>query len=62
MSMGYTLNVTFFAAPAPMISTWLVASTGNPLSPVFYVIFISVLSLVAVYYAKNVQFEHQIKP
>ena len=37
MSVGYSLAVAIFGGFAPFIATWLIATTGSPLAPVFYV-------------------------
>ena len=37
-SIGYNFSVAIFGGTAPYIATFLVSSTGNPLSPAFYVI------------------------
>jgi MHS family proline/betaine transporter-like MFS transporter len=46
-SLSYSLSVTVFGGFAPLIATWLIATTGNPLSPSFYLIFTALLSMLA---------------
>lgn len=36
MSTGYSLSVALFGGFAPYIATWLIATTGNPVTPAFY--------------------------
>ena len=38
MSTGYSLAVALFGGFGPYISTWLVKTTGSPLSPVLYIV------------------------
>jgi MHS family proline/betaine transporter-like MFS transporter len=38
MSTGYSLAVAIFGGFAPYIATWLIASTGSPVSPTYYLI------------------------
>lgn len=47
VGVAYNLSVTLFGGFAPAIATALVARTGNPLSPAWYVIVCCGLSLVA---------------
>jgi MHS family proline/betaine transporter-like MFS transporter len=51
ISFSYSMSVTIFGGFAPLVATWLIASTGNPLSPSFYLMgtaLLSVISLVAI--------------
>jgi len=47
VSLSYSISVTIFGGFAPLIATWLIAQTGNPLSPSYYLIFTALLSLAA---------------
>ncbi len=47
VSLSYSTSVTIFGGFAPFVATWLIARTGNPLSPSYYLIFTALLSLVA---------------
>lgn len=47
-SIGYNFSVAIFGGTAPYIATFLVANTGNPLSPAYYVIFGAIVSLITV--------------
>jgi MHS family proline/betaine transporter-like MFS transporter len=47
MSLSYSISVTIFGGFAPLIATWLIAETGDPLSPSFYLMFTAVLSMLA---------------
>ena len=47
VSFGFSIAVSIFGGLAPLIATWLIARTGNPLSPSYYLIFTALLSLAA---------------
>ena len=47
VGVAYNFSVTVFGGFAPLIATGLVARTGNPLSPTWYVMFSCGLSLLA---------------
>jgi MHS family proline/betaine transporter-like MFS transporter len=47
MSLSYSISVTIFGGFAPLIATWLIHRTGDPLSPSFYLMFTAILSIVA---------------
>jgi MHS family proline/betaine transporter-like MFS transporter len=47
MGIAYNFSVTVFGGFAPLIATSLIARTGNPLSPTWYVMFSCGLSLLA---------------
>jgi MFS family permease len=45
IAVAYNTSVPIFGGTAPLIATWLVATTGSALAPSFYLIATSVLSL-----------------
>ena len=47
VSLGFSTAVSVFGGLAPLVATWLIAATGNSLSPSFYLIFTALLSLFA---------------
>src|SRR5438445_2282272 len=47
VSLGFSTAVSIFGGFAPLVATWLIAQTGNPLSPSYYLIFTALLSLTA---------------
>jgi len=47
MSLSYSISVTIFGGFAPFIATWLIAQTGDPLSPSFYLMATAALSIAA---------------
>ncbi len=47
MSIGYSLSVAVFGGFAPFIATWLIAKTGNPVSPAFYVMAAAFVTFIA---------------
>jgi len=48
MSTGYSLAVAIFGGFAPYIATWLIATTGSPLSPTIYLIGAAVVSTAVI--------------
>ena len=48
ISIAYTLAVTIFGGFAPFIATWLIAATGDKVSPSWYVTGSAALSLVLI--------------
>jgi MHS family proline/betaine transporter-like MFS transporter len=44
MSAGYSLAVAVFGGFAPYAATWLIAATGSPLSPAYYLIGAALIS------------------
>lgn len=53
MSVGYSLAVAVFGGFAPFIATWLIKTTGSPISPSYYVIAAALVSLIAVWNMKE---------
>ena len=47
VSLGFSTAVSVFGGLAPLVATWLIAATGDSLSPSFYLIFTALLSLFA---------------
>ena len=47
VALGYSVSVSIFGGLAPLLATWLIAVTGDSLSPSYYLIFAALLSLVA---------------
>ena len=47
VSFGFSTAVSIFGGLAPLVATWLIAKTGDPLSPSYYLIFTALLSLAA---------------
>jgi MFS family permease len=48
MSTGYSLAVAIFGGFAPLVATWLIARTGNALSPTYYLIAAGIVSLFVI--------------
>ncbi|MBV8778411.1 MAG: MFS transporter [Alphaproteobacteria bacterium] len=48
MSFSYSVSVTIFGGFAPFIATWLIAQTGDKLSPSYYLMATAVLSFIAI--------------
>jgi MFS transporter, MHS family, proline/betaine transporter len=47
MAVGYNIGVAIFGGFTPLIATWLIAATGTPLAPSFWVMFTGVVSLAS---------------
>jgi MHS family proline/betaine transporter-like MFS transporter len=47
IAFSYGLAVTIFGGFAPFFATWLIAETGDPLSPSFYLMATALLSIIA---------------
>src|SRR5580704_3311798 len=46
VAFSYSISVSIFGGFAPFVATWLIAQTGDPLSPSYYLVFTALLSLV----------------
>jgi MHS family proline/betaine transporter-like MFS transporter len=49
MSTGYALATAIFGGFAPFIATWLIATTGSPISPTYYVMAAAVISTAVIF-------------
>jgi MFS transporter, MHS family, proline/betaine transporter len=49
MTPAYALAVAIFGGFAPFIATWLIAATGSPISPAYYVIAAAAVSSVVIW-------------
>lgn len=47
VGIGYNVSVALLGGTAPMVATWLVEKTGDPLSPAWYIMTFSLVSLIA---------------
>ena len=47
VSLSFSTAVSIFGGLAPLVATWLIAATGDSLSPSYYLIFTALLSLFA---------------
>src|SRR6201981_2636689 len=47
VSLSFAVAVTIFGGFTPFVATWLIAVTGNSLSPSFYMMFTAALSIIA---------------
>jgi MFS transporter, MHS family, proline/betaine transporter len=47
IAFSYSISVTVFGGFAPFVATWLIAQTGDPLSPSFYLMATALLSIIA---------------
>jgi MHS family proline/betaine transporter-like MFS transporter len=47
IAFSYSISVTVFGGFAPFIATWLIATTGDSLSPAYYLMATALLSIIA---------------
>ena len=47
VALGYSTSVTIFGGFAPFVATWLIAQTGDKLSPAYYLMATALLSVIA---------------
>jgi len=47
VAFAFSVSVTIFGGFAPFVATWLIARTGDPLSPAYYLMVTAVLSIIA---------------
>ena len=47
VAFSYSISVTVFGGFAPLVATWLIAATGDALSPAYYLMATALVSIVA---------------
>jgi MHS family proline/betaine transporter-like MFS transporter len=52
VSLSFAVAVTIFGGFTPFVATWLIAMTGNSLSPSFYIMFTAALSIIALVFVR----------
>jgi MHS family proline/betaine transporter-like MFS transporter len=53
IAVAYNLTVAVFGGVTPLASASLIAWTGDPLSPAWYVMITALVSFIAVWFAKE---------
>ncbi len=53
VSLSFAVAVTIFGGFTPFVATWLIAVTGNNLSPSFYIMFTAALSIIALAFVRR---------
>jgi MHS family proline/betaine transporter-like MFS transporter len=53
IALTYVVSASFFGGFSPFIASWLVAQTGNPLAPAWYVAAACAISLVPVFWLQD---------
>ena len=53
VSLSFAIAVTIFGGFTPFISTWLIAVTGNSLSPSFYIMLTAAVSIIALVFIRR---------
>ena len=52
-AIGYNICLGLMGGTAPILATWLVATTGNAMAPAFYLIAAALMLLVATVFLKE---------
>jgi MFS transporter, MHS family, proline/betaine transporter len=47
VAFAFSMSVTIFGGFAPFVATWVIAQTGDPLSPSYYLMATALLSIIA---------------
>jgi MHS family proline/betaine transporter-like MFS transporter len=47
IAFSYSMSASIFGGFAPLVATWLIAQTGDPLSPAYYLMATALLSILA---------------
>jgi MFS transporter, MHS family, proline/betaine transporter len=50
---AHNVSVTLFGTTAPYVCTWLIARTGNPIIPAWYLVVVALISLTVAWTAKD---------
>ena len=58
LSVIYAIGVTVFGGSCQFVVTWLLARTGNPLSPAFYMMACSAITLLTVLSLREARESH----
>jgi len=53
VALSFSITVAIFGGFTPFVSTWLIAMTGNSLSPSFYIMLTAALSLIALIFVQR---------
>jgi MFS transporter, MHS family, proline/betaine transporter len=54
IALGYNLGNALFGGTAPLIAAWLLNTTGNPISPAFYLMFTAGITLfIVIFYLRE---------
>ena len=53
MSLVYSVGVALFGGFSPFVSTWLVGASGNKLAPAWYLLGMTLVSLLGLLWLKD---------
>jgi MHS family proline/betaine transporter-like MFS transporter len=53
VSLSFAIAVTIFGGFTPFVATWLIAVTGNSLSPSFYIMLTAGISIIAIVFVRR---------
>ena len=59
VSLSFAIAVTIFGGFTPFVATWLIAITGNSLSPSFWIMFTAALSIIALAFVRRRRYPRQ---
>jgi MHS family proline/betaine transporter-like MFS transporter len=59
VSLSFAIAVTIFGGFTPFVATWLIAVTGNSLSPSFWIMFTAALSIIALAFVRRRRYPRQ---
>lgn len=63
IGLGYSLGMAVFGGTSPLMSTWLVDRTHNPMAPMLWISFVGIIGFFAIYYIQKSSFKKEaIKP
>ncbi len=48
LSVTFNISVSIFGGTTPLVATWLVTKTGDPLAPAYYLTAISVIGFLVI--------------
>jgi MFS family permease len=55
LSIAYALAVTLFGGTAQVVFTWVIQTTGNPLSPLWWVIAVNIVTILATWALRDAE-------
>ena len=52
IGLSYNITLAIFGGTAPLVSTWLIQTTGDLASPAIYLVALAVISTISMYFLK----------
>jgi len=50
ISLGYNLTLALFGGTTPMVATWLIAESGNPVTPAYYLVAAALVTALTLFF------------